>query len=173
MAPRGNPMSGLVKPHGGVPLKPLLLVGRERDEERARAVSLPRVAVNSRERGDLMMLGIGGFSPLDGFMTEADWRSVCKDYRLESGLFWPIPITLSADSAAAAGIAVGSEIALVGAESPEPFATMRVTEKYAIDKTYECGTVFRTADPSHPGVRMVMAQGDVNLAGPVKVLSQS
>ncbi len=165
-------MSRLVKPHGDVPLKPLLLVDKERDEERARAAKFPRVAMRSRELGDLAMLGIGGFSPLYGFMTEADWRSVCDDYRLRSGLFWPIPITLSADAASAAGIAVGSEIALVGPGSLEPVATMKVAEKYSIDKAHECRTVFRTVDPSHPGVRMVMAQGDVNLAGPVKVLSQ-
>jgi len=165
-------MSSLVKPHGDVPLKPLLLLGEVRDEERARAAKLPRVAMSSRELGDLVMLGIGGFSPLGGFMTEADWRSVCDDYRLRSGLFWPIPITLSADKATAAGIAAGSEIALGGPGSPEPVATMKVAEKYSIDKAHECRTVFRTVDPSHPGVRMVMAQGDVNLAGLVKVLSQ-
>ncbi len=95
-------MSRLVKPHGDVPLKPLLLVDKERDEERARAAKFPRVAMRSRELGDLAMLGIGGFSPLYGFMTEADWRSVCDDYRLRSGLFWPIPITLSADAASEA-----------------------------------------------------------------------
>jgi len=94
-------MSRLVEPHGGIPLNPLLLVGRERDEMRARAMRLPSVMVSSREQGDLMMLGIGGFSPLDGFMTEADWKRVCKDYRLRSNLFWPIPITLSTDSAVA------------------------------------------------------------------------
>jgi len=65
-------MSSLVKPHGDVPLKPLLLVGKERDEERARAAKLPRVAMSSRELGDLVMLGIGGFSPPGGFVTEAD-----------------------------------------------------------------------------------------------------
>ena len=51
--------------------------------------------VSSREKGDLIMLGIGGFTPLDGFMTHADWKSVCNDYRTADGLFWPIPITLS------------------------------------------------------------------------------
>jgi sulfate adenylyltransferase len=117
------------------------------------------------------MLGIGGFTPLEGFMTHADWQSVCDGYRTASGLFWPIPITLSTDKDAAAGFRTGNEIALVDPEDGEALATMKVTEKYAIDKAHECATVFRTTDAEHPGVKMVMAQGEVNLAGPVKVLS--
>jgi len=57
-------------------------------------------------------------------------------------------------------------------ESDEVVATLKVTEKYTIDKEWECKAIFRTADPQHPGVKMVMEQGAVNLAGPVKVLSQ-
>ena len=56
-------------------------------------------------------------------------------------------------------------------DSGEPLATMRVTEKYAIDKAHECAAVFRTTDPAHPGVKMVMRQAGTNLAGPVKLLS--
>ena len=87
------------------------------------------------------------------------------------GLFWPIPITLSTDAATAAQFRTGADIALLDPETGEPMATMTVTEKYAINKAHECATVFRTTDPAHPGVKMVMEQGDVNLAGPVKVLS--
>jgi len=161
----------LVKPHGGGALKPLLLAGAQLAAERQRAARLPRITVSSRERGDLVMLGIGGFTPLEGFMTHADWENVCDGYRTASGLFWPIPITLSTDSVSASTVAVGSEIALGDPEGGDVLATMRVTEKYSIDKAHECASVFRTTDPEHPGVRMVMAQGEVNLAGPVKVLS--
>jgi len=166
-----NPAMALVDPHGGGSLKPLLLEGAELAAERKRATRLPRLTVSSRERGDLVMMGIGGFTPLEGFMTHADWEGVCDGYRTASGLFWPIPITLSADRDAGASIAVGSDIALADPEGGDVLATMRVTEKYAIDKAHECASVFRTTDPEHPGVRMVMAQGEVNLAGPVKVLS--
>jgi sulfate adenylyltransferase len=161
----------LVNPHGGAGLKPLLLAGEALAAERARAARLPRLAVSSREKGDLVMLGIGGFTPLDGFMTHADWRGVCDGYRTASGLFWPIPITLSATRPFADALAAGSEIALADPDDGSLLATMRVTEKYAIDRAHECATVFRTNDADHPGVQMVMAQGEVNLAGPVKVLS--
>ena len=165
-------MKALVPPHGSAELKPLLLAAGELERERKRALTLPRLPVSSRERGDIVMLGIGGFTPLDGFMSQADWRGVCDDMRTASGLFWPIPITLSAQAPAAERIAIGQELALVDPDSGEPLATMRVTEKYRIDKAHECVRVFRTTDPAHPGVKMVLDQPDVNLAGPIRVLSQ-
>ncbi|MCC6208842.1 MAG: sulfate adenylyltransferase [Gammaproteobacteria bacterium] len=165
-------MSNLVKPHGSDTLRPLLLEGPALATELTRAATLPKVHISSRETGDLIMLGIGGFTPLDGFMTRADWEGVCDGMKLANGLFWPIPITLSTDKHTADGIKTGGEVALVDRESGEIIATMRVTEKYTIDKEHECAMVFKTTDPAHPGVKMVMEQGDVNLAGPVKVLSQ-
>jgi sulfate adenylyltransferase len=162
---------GLVNPHGGGELKPLLREGAALAAETRRAAKLPQLRVSSREKGDIIMLGIGGFTPLDGFMTHADWQGVCDGMKTASGLFWPIPITLSCDTTFAATIATGSDIALVDPDSGEPLATMTVTEKYAIDKAHECATVFRTTDLAHPGVKLVMEQGAMNLAGPVKVLS--
>ena len=148
-----------------------MLQGEALIAERARAATLRKVAVSSREKGDIIMLGIGGFSPLDGFMSHADWQGVCRDFRMAEGVFWPIPITLSVDATVAQAIRVGDSIALSDPDNGESLATMRLTEKYAIDKKLECESVFRTAEQEHPGVRMVMQQGDVNLAGPIKVLS--
>ena len=165
-------MSTLVRPHGGTELKPLLLAGAELERERRRAQSLPRLRVSSRERGDIIMLGIGGFTPLEGFMSHADWRGVCDEMHTASGLFWPIPITLSTDEVTAQAIAIGQDVALVDADDGHCLATMCVSEKYSIDKAHECVRVFRTIDPKHPGVKMVMDQPVVNLAGPIKVLSQ-
>ncbi len=165
-------MPKLVNPHGAGILKPLLLQSVALNEEKKRALSLPKIKVSSREKGDLVMLGIGGFTPLDGFMTRADWEGVCDGMKMANGLFWPIPITLSADKQAAGTARTGADIALIDPESDDVLATMKVTEKYTIDKAHECAMVFKTTDPDHPGVKMVMEQGEVNLAGPVKVLSQ-
>jgi sulfate adenylyltransferase len=164
-------MTGLVRPHGGSDLKPLALQGEALARELARSRTLRSLRVSSREKGDIIMLGIGGFTPLAGFMTYADWRGVCDRFRTESGLFWPIPITLSADEATADAMDIGSDIALTDPDSDDVLATMNVREKYTIDKAHECASVFRTTDREHPGVTMVMTQGEVNLAGPVKVLS--
>jgi len=162
----------LVRPHGGRELNPLLLKGKALTDELQRASSLPQIKVSSREKGDIIMLGIGGFTPLDGFMTRADWEGVCDGMKTANGLFWPIPITLSVAKAAADTLKTGQEIALVDPENGETLATMMISEKYVIDKAHECAMVYKTTDPKHPGVKMVMEQGDVNLAGSIKVLSQ-
>ncbi len=148
-----------------------MLSGERLEAERARARTLRAIRVSSREKGDLIMLGIGGFTPLDGFMTRADWQRVCGEMRTASGVFWPIPITLSTDEPTAASLEAGSEIALADPEDGSFLAVMSVTEQYRIDKAQECHAIFRTTDLEHPGVQMVMQQGEVNLAGPVRVLS--
>lgn len=164
-------MSNLVRPHGGGDLKPLLLAGDALNAERSRAADLPNVQLSSREAGDLIMMGIGGFTPLNGFMNQADWQGVCDTMTMESGLFWPIPITLSTDAATAGGLSIGDDIALISEETGEIMGTMTLESRYIIDKEHECNAVYKTTDVEHPGVQMVMAQGDVNLAGPVNVLS--
>ena len=164
-------MASLVRPHGGTSLRPLMPEGEALAAARARADRLSRVVVSSREAGDIVMLGIGGFTPLAGFMGEADWRGVCDEMRAADGLFWPIPITLSVDAGTAGGIAQGDEIALLGPGDSTPMAILEVSEKYTIDKDRECRAVFRTTDSGHPGVKMVMEQGEVNLAGRLTVLS--
>ncbi|NOY65279.1 MAG: sulfate adenylyltransferase [Nitrospirae bacterium] len=163
----------LVPPHGKEKkLKPLLLEGDERKAELEKAKTLTQVRMSSRETGDLIMLGIGGFTPLEGFMGYEDWKGVCDEMKMTDGTFWPIPITLSTTKGQADSIKEGEEIALVDEETGEIMGTMKVTEKYTIDKEHECKQVFKTTDTEHPGVAKVMAQGEVNLAGPVKVLSE-
>lgn len=163
----------LVNPHGKEKkLKPLLLHGKELEEEKKKAKSLNQVRISSREAGDLIMMGIGGFTPITGFHTHADWEGICKGYKMADGTFWPVPITLSTSKGQADSLKKNEEVALVSSESGEIMATMKVTEKYTIDKNLECNQVFRTTDTEHPGVALVMNQADVNLAGPVKVLSE-
>lgn len=166
-------MSQLVPPHGGGELKPLLLEGEQLAEEKKKAESLPKVPITSREAGDVLMMGIGAFTPLQGFMGYDDWKGVCDRYATADGTFWPIPITVSATQETAGSLSGGQEVALFDLENEEVIATMKVTERYQIDKAYECQKVFRTQDGAHPGVEKVMEQGEYNLAGPIRVLSES
>jgi sulfate adenylyltransferase len=179
-------MSKLVAPHGGKGLVCALLHGSELEAEKEKAAGLKKIEVSARAKGDLIMMGIGGFSPLDGFMTKADWKGVCENFQLADGTFWPVPITLDVTTADAADISAGDEIALEA--DGVIMATMKVTEKYEMseaDKKWECEKVFmgegeesvdgkfwEIAPDDHPGVIMVMNQKDVNIAGTVKVLSQ-
>jgi sulfate adenylyltransferase len=162
--------SKLVPPHGSPVLKPLLLEGAAKEAEIKRAAGLRKVNLTSRETGDVVMMGIGAFTPLDGFMGKADWQGVCDKMQLTTGVFWPIPITFSI---AEEDVKAGDELALIDEGSGELMATMKVAEKYTIDKEHECQTVFRTKDPKHPGVEKVLAQKKYNVGGPIKVLSES
>ena len=164
----------LVKPHGkDKVLKPLLLDGEALVAEQKKAESLLKVNITSRETGDTIMMGIGGFTPLEGFMGYDDWKGVCTDMQMTDGTFWPIPVTVSVDKDDADAIAEGQEIALVDEETGTIMATMKVAEKYQIDKQLECESIYRTTELEHPGVAMVMAQKEFNLGGPIKVLSES
>lgn len=165
-------MSRLVPPHGAQDLNPLLVPEIERGEELQRARRLKQVMLSSREASDLFMLAMGAYTPLEGFMGEADWRGSVLDMQRADGVFWPIPITLSCDHELADSIAEGEDVALADGETGEILGIMRVDEKYAIDKELECFHVFRTTDADHPGVRKVMEQPPINLAGPVRALSE-
>ena len=165
-------MSNLVPPHSADALKPLLLPEAERAEEARRASHLKQVPLSSREVSDLFMLGMGAYTPLDGFMDETDWRGCCEDMKLADGVFWPIPITVSCAQDLGDSIGIGEDVALVDGENEELLGILTVEEKYAIDREFECSQVFRTTDSAHPGVDKVMSQGPVNLGGPVRTLSE-
>ncbi|MDG4474785.1 sulfate adenylyltransferase [Thiovibrio frasassiensis] len=179
-------MSKLVAPHGGKGLVCCLLHGNERTAEQEKAKGLKKIQISARAKGDLIMMGIGGFSPLNGFMGKADWKGVVENFTMADGTFWPLPITLDVSKADADAIKVGDEVALEA--DGEIYATMKISEKFEMtdaDKKWECEKVFKgegeeSADDKfwdialkdHPGVQMVMKQKEVNLAGPVKVLSE-
>ena len=180
-------MAKLIEPHGGKGLTCCLLEGAELEAEKKKAEGLKKVNISPRVKGDLIMIGNGGFSPLTGFMTKADWKGVCENFLTADGTFWPVPVVCDVTADEAAGLNVGDEIALFDPKANEIMATMKIDEKWDIsddEKTWECEKVFmgegtptpdefwKIAKDDHPGVQMVMAQGPVNLAGNVKVLSE-
>ena len=174
----------LVPAHGGKGLVCCLLQGDELAAEQKKAEGLKKIEISPRAKGDLIMMGIGGFSPLNGFMTKADWKSVCENFTLADGTFWPVPVTLDTDEE----VKVGEEIALFDPKKGVFMATMQVTEVFEMteaDKKWECEKVYKgqgeesaddkfweIAPEDHPGVKMVLAQKKYNVAGPVKVLSE-
>ena len=165
-------MAKLVAPHGGNGLKALLAAPTVRAAALARAQGLRKVPLTTREVSDVLMMGMGAYTPIDGFMDAADWRRVSLEMRLDNDIFWPIPITLSCTRVLAESIQLAEEVALTDGESGEILATMELTEKYAPDKALECEHVYRTNDAAHPGVQKVLEQGEVNLAGRVTCLSE-
>jgi sulfate adenylyltransferase len=154
--------------HGG-PLVDLLISGTEAGALRERAASLPFVRLSARSLSDLELLAVGGYSPLEGFMTEADYRAVVIGMHLASDLPWPMPITLAVSEDEAGALDEGSEVSLAD-ESGRVLAVMDVAQKFGYDKRLEAERVYRTEDEAHPGVAAVYAQGDVLLGGPLRVL---
>ena len=166
-------MSDLVPPHGGKGLFPLLALGSERATLKDKADTLIQVTMTSREKYDLLLMAMGAYTPLDGFVGEADWKGSCKNMRLENGLFWPIPITLSVTKELAARISIGDEVVLVDPEEDNlPMAILTVAEKYCPDREFECRHVFGTTEEDHPGVHRVINQESVNLGGQLMVFDE-
>lgn len=169
-------MFSLIEPHGGKLIN-RIVEGKERDVllERVRVgtdlKSVPKVVLNDREVSDLELIAIGGFSPLEGFMTRDDYHSVMDTMKLTSGLPWTIPITLSVTREEADTLQVGSDVALLDSVGTV-LGVLHLEEKYPNDKDKEATEVYGTTDMAHPGVTKLFEMGDVLLGGKVSVLNR-
>src|SRR5436309_3526178 len=157
-----------IAPHGGV------LVDREatpaeRTHWEKEAARLPALRLDRRTLSDLEMIVIGGFSPLDGFMGQADYTGVVERMRLASGAVWTIPVTLGVGADEVRRFAVGADVALQD-EAGTTLAILHLRETYRPDKRREVTAVYGTDDTKHPGVAAVLAQGEVYLGGRVTLL---
>ena len=156
--------------HGGTLIN-RIATAEQRAEILAKADSLPKVTIDARAQSDLEMIAIGGFSPLTGFMTEADYSSVVTDMHLSNGLAWAIPVVLPVTEAVADSLSIGQTIGLESADG-RLLGTMELTEKFTPDKEKEALNVYRTTEDKHPGVKVIYEQGNVNLAGPIVLLER-
>lgn len=159
-----------IAPHGGH-LVNRIVTPEQKQEFLAQADSLPRVTLDDRAASDLVMIAIGGFSPLTGFMTQEDYDPVVMNMRLANGLPWAVPVTLSVSEAVAAPLQEGSLVRLDDATG-RFIGVLELTQKYHYDKVREALHVYRTNEEKHPGVKVVYDQGDINLAGPVWLLQR-
>ncbi len=151
--------SHLIQPHGGELVN--LIAQPERAKElKAQSKDWPSWDLTGRQVCDLELLMSGGFSPLRGFMTKADYEGVCKDMRLASGVLWPIPITLDVKEEFAKSLKPGeSKIALRDAEGVM-VAVLHVEEVWQPDLEKEAKQVFGTTSTAHPGVDYLMNRGN-------------
>jgi sulfate adenylyltransferase len=159
-----------ITPHGGQLIN-RIATPAEREEFLAQANHLPRVQLDERATSDLIMIAIGGFSPLKGFMEQADYEKVVDDMHLVNGLAWSIPVTLSVSEEVAEPLKEGSWVRLDDADG-NFIGVLELTQKYRYSKAHEAVNVYRTDDLKHPGVKVVYEQGPINLAGPVWLLQR-
>jgi sulfate adenylyltransferase len=168
-------MSGLasdaIAPHGGGVLVNLEASASERAALARHAEGLKAVGLNARDLADLEMLASGAFSPLTGFMGEADYVRSRDEMRLAAGVPWSIPITLGVDGQQARQLKAGNEVALA-AEDGTRLAVLGLAEIFKVDRAREAEAVFGTADPAHPGAKNVLAMPPYCLAGRVTVFAE-
>ena len=163
------PIPGIA-PHGGQLIN-RIATPAERAEFLAQADTLPRVTLDERATSDLVMIAIGGFSPLKGFMEQADYEKVVEEMYLTNGLPWSIPITLSVSEEVAAPLKEGNWVRLDD-QNGKFIGILELTQKYHYVKAHEAVNVYLTDDQKHPGVKVVYDQGPVNLAGPIWLLER-
>ena len=117
------------------------------------------------------MLASGAFSPLTGFMGEADYTRSRDEMRLASGVPWSIPITLGVDEATAKSLKTGTEIALA-TEDGKRLAILKLAEIYKVDRKLEAQNVFGTSEDAHPGAKNVTSMPPYCLAGKVTLIEE-
>jgi sulfate adenylyltransferase len=159
-----------IAPHGG------RLVDRtaspsERERWVKEAPRLPKLPLSRREISDLEMIGVGAFSPIEGFLGQSDYESVVEGMRLANGLPWSIPVTLSVSEEEAKALAPGRDVALVE-DGGKTLAILHLSELYRPDKRREAEKVYRTTEDAHPGVKAIMDQGPVYLGGAITMLDR-
>lgn len=159
-----------IPPHGGV-LVNRVANGVHREALLNEAKSLPSISINTWTISDLDLIAVGAFSPLTGFMVEADYRSVVESMRLANGTVWSIPITLAVEAARAAEFAVGQRAALIG-EDGIIYAVIDIDSIYTVDHTLEAIKVFKTDDLAHPGVEKLFERSTTHIGGDITVLNR-
>jgi sulfate adenylyltransferase len=160
-------MTHTILPHGGALVNRFAeKTGPASGDERLRSVTVDRWTLS-----DLDCLAIGAFSPLTGFLGERDYDAVVETMRLADGTVWPLPVTLAVDEAAYADVREGERLLLRG-EDGKAYAVLTVESRYRPDKRREAVRVFRTEDPSHPGVNKLFAKPALYLGGPIELLQR-
>ncbi|HRI89483.1 MAG TPA: sulfate adenylyltransferase [Candidatus Hydrogenedentes bacterium] len=155
-------------PHGGK-LIDRFLTGAALEAAKEKAKTLPRIKVDTYAAFDIDCIAKGIFSPLTGFMNEAQVRGVINTMQVAPGVPWSIPILLAVSKDQADSLAIGSEIAIED-DLGDTVAILHLAEKFSVDHRDIAEKTYRTLDESHPGVKYTLSLGDVFLAGDLDVL---
>ncbi|MFF2484100.1 sulfate adenylyltransferase [Paenibacillus sp. NPDC058071] len=159
-----------ILPHGGV-LVNRVAEGEERERLLKEAAGLNAITINAWTVSDLDLIGVGAFSPLTGFLNEADYQSVVERMRLADGTVWSIPITLAVEAGLASSLKIGERAALVG-EDGVTYGLIDVESIYTVDQKKEAVHVFKTDDLEHLGVQKLLSRPNTYVGGSILVLNR-
>lgn len=129
------------------------------------------IEIDAIALSDLELIGIGAYSPLEGFLTKVDYETVVEQMRLANGTVWSIPITLPVNEAIATTLEIGNEAKLV--YGGEVYGVITVADIFTPDKEVEATNVYGTADRAHPGVAKLFERPNTYVGGDVKLLKKS
>ncbi|WP_242601253.1 bifunctional sulfate adenylyltransferase/adenylylsulfate kinase [Yoonia vestfoldensis] len=165
-------MSVKIMPPDLAPIPELYVSYESAQKLKAEAGDLVSHDLTPRQICDLELLMNGGFNPLKGFLSEADYTSVVDTMRLADGALWPMPVTLDVSEGFADKVTIGQDIALRDQEGVI-LATMTVTDKWVPNKAHEAEKVYGADDSAHPAVNYLHnTAGGVYLGGPVTGIQQ-
>ncbi|ODP27689.1 Sulfate adenylyltransferase [Paenibacillus nuruki] len=160
-----------ILPHGGQLIQ-RIVKEEECDQLLAQAQQWKQIPINTWTISDLDLIGVGAFSPLEGFMEEADYHSVLENMRLSNGTVWSIPITLALDESITSTLQIGEQVALVGEQDGVIYGTLEVRSIYTVDQQQEAVKIFKTDDPEHPGIQKLFSRSSIYVGGPIQVLKR-
>lgn len=156
------------EPHGGV------LVDRmEEFPDHAKIRSYKKITIDAATLSDVEQIAIGSFSPLHGFMTESEFMSVIENFRLPSGVVWPLPVVLPVETHEANEIEIGESVSLCSGRDRHIYATMEVEDIYRPDFKSFFQKVFLTTDEHDPGVKCYNGRGEVFIGGKIRLIQRS
>jgi len=157
-------MNFTISPLGGKLVQKLLPDDWEKDADGI------VIHTDNWQESDIEMISIGGFSPLEGFMSFKDYESVLNNMHTGDGIPWTIPIVFGVNEDTLKRIKNKKRVYLNSCNGDKIIGYMNIIEFFKRDREKEALSVYKTNDQSHPGVAYLMKSGEYAIAGEIMAI---